>query len=319
LTICIAAIGDLQVLPPNPNTAPKIIFCADRMISAGLQFEHGVPKIQALTPFCYVMMSSDDSLTSDMIIKNVQAEIAGRNLTVEEIVEVFEDEAKAFKQDKREADILVPLGLTYESITNASTTLPRDLANTVANLLLNYEYKFRCDFLVFGLDVQPNASPKVSPHLWVVNQDGDSKLYDYLGFAAIGNGANTAFPELTKLLWHQGITMVEAIVRVFNAKKAAERMGGVGQFTDLYVLHVPAPDRQPVMAGLYRAPEDMMKLLDDGLAKLKGVEQVAYTEMVNGVVAEIQKSLAKEQGHVAGSGTTSAGTTVSSGEGTTQT
>ena len=32
--------------------------------------------------------------------------------------------------------------------------------------------------------------------------------------------------------------MSEAIARIYNAKKATERVGGVGTFTDLYVLHV---------------------------------------------------------------------------------
>jgi len=274
------------------------------MISAGLQFQHGVPKIKALTQFCYVMMSSDDSLTTDMIIKGVQSKIAGRPLTVAQIVQLFSEECISFKARNRERDVLFPLGLNYSTLAEGLGDLPREVANGVISGLLDYDYDFRSDFLIFGLDIDPIAA-----HIYVVNQDGEFKLYDYLGFAVIGSGYNTAFPELTRMVWHQGITMVEAIVRVYNAKKAAERMGGVGEFTDLYVLHIPSPEKEPKVAGLWQATPAVMKRLEDGRKELNDTEQAAYAKVVLDVVSIIQKSIADEQAKTQGTAQPSSSST----------
>lgn len=40
MTVCIAAICDAY------TESPKIVFVADRLISAGIQFEHGIEKVK---------------------------------------------------------------------------------------------------------------------------------------------------------------------------------------------------------------------------------------------------------------------------------
>ncbi|SNQ62311.1 hypothetical protein [Candidatus Methanoperedens nitratireducens] len=88
MTICIASICE------NPQD-PKIVFSADRMVtdSNGLTFEHGVPKISALTKNHFIM-SAGRSSEADQIIQNVGAILSSYEeerleyLTIKETVDL---------------------------------------------------------------------------------------------------------------------------------------------------------------------------------------------------------------------------------------
>jgi hypothetical protein len=280
MTICIAARCEVNL------QNPKVVFCADRLISTPtLQFQHGEPKVFRLNHRHMAMISSDDSLRSEMIIKRVQAQMSDDERTTQDIVKVFTGVCRDFRHEAEEAEILDPLGITFESWQKEPRNLPDTLVNSVAAALTNWEYGFECDFIVFGVDPEP--------HIWVLNQNGDSKSADYLGFAAIGNGASTAIPELTKLPWSANITMSEAIVRVYAGKRASERTLGVGQMTDLSVLHVIRTAGGWV-PGYWTPPAPIAKLLFEGMRRREKTEFGAYVKMVKGVVDELNRGIKQE-------------------------
>ena len=63
--------------------------CADRRITAGIQFEGGTPKFQKLTENCYIMDSSSNSLLSDLIIKLTKDRIGDEYfLEVQKVVDM---------------------------------------------------------------------------------------------------------------------------------------------------------------------------------------------------------------------------------------
>jgi len=282
MTICIAARCEVE------SGLPKIVFCADRMISAGLQFEHGEPKIQWMTPTCLAMIASSDSLASDMIAKAVLPRFAGKSADTEAVARALGQECIVFKQRKMEQDVLVPLGLTYETVWKKSNELPAEARDEIMDELLNYEYGFRTDFLVFGIDFALNV---YTPHIYVVDQDGNVRLQDYLGFGVIGSGAGMAFPEMTKYKWHRGVTISEAFVRIYNSKRAAERMGGVGVETDLFALHVFEGENKVKQVGAWPAPQELRDLLESGRKSAMEKDSELYV----GILSQMTKVFVKPQ------------------------
>lgn len=228
MTTCIAVICDYS----RQDLPPAVVFCADRLVSAGIQFESGTPKIKPLTNYCYAMQSSNDSLTSDMILETVKQKIASeQQLTILQIVEKIRDECYALKKQYIEDNILFKYNLTFENLESRPESIVKDAVNEVRDC--QYPYSF--SFIVFGLE------PPREVHLYVIDQDGQYWLQDSLGFATIGSGGNLAFLELTKYEYNRNFFAVMAIPRVYFAKKVSERAEGVGRHTDLAILFFNEP------------------------------------------------------------------------------
>ena len=144
MTVCIAALSDIY------TQNPKIIFAADRLVSAGIQFEHGVSKIGQITYNCYVMVTSNDSLESDMIFKKVQGDVAGKKLTVEDVARLFAKECQQLQHHQRQRDILSKLGLDYETYLKKSKTMSDELSKMIYSRLTSWESEFETQFIVLG-------------------------------------------------------------------------------------------------------------------------------------------------------------------------
>lgn len=268
----------------NEGVLPKIVFCADRLISAEIQFEHGQPKIYRLTESTYVMMASSDSLKSDMIVKSTINSIETKHPSAHEVVTILANECKNIEQNEREKNVLSKFGLDYESFIEKSRSMSQDFMRIVTSELENYDSGFRSQFLIFGLD--PN------PHIYIVEQDGSYKLHDFVGFAVVGSGFPLAFADMTKYMYHPSVSLAAALVRVYNAKKIAERIGSVGKMTDLYVLHMPEQDgKQNVQT--WWVPDEVMKILDDGIQTVKDQELETYVDIMKNIDKFFDKETAK--------------------------
>lgn len=292
LTVCIAAICDVK------TASPKIVFAADRLISAEIQFEHKPGKITRLSDYCYVMTSSDDALRSNMIVQQVIDQFQARNLLIiKEIADLFSKVCIDEKSKQREHDVLGPLGLNYETFRRNSKDISSEMVREITTSLTYYQYRFESEFLILGIDIEPQ--PKA--HIYTVDQDGKCKLGDFLGFAVIGIGRSLAFPELTKFPYAPNdIDWQQSMLRVYYAKRVAERIGGIGRQTDLFVLHVTKDDKNGgVVPMRWRVNDDTRELLDKGIEKLKQSE----IDTLNSVLQEVRAKLAETETEPTGSST----------------
>jgi hypothetical protein len=230
VTTCIAAICDSLSTAGIP---PAIIFCADRLVSAGIQFESGTAKIKILTNYCFTMQSSNDSLTSDMILEKVKAQVSKLEnpISILEIVNKIRDECFTLKKQWIENNILYKYNLTLEKLGSKPEGIIKDAVNEVRDC----QYPYTFSFIVLGLE------PTKEAHLYTIDQDGEYWLQDSLGFATIGSGGNLAFLELTKHEYTSRFPAVMAIPRIYLAKKVSERAEGVGRHTDLVILFFSDP------------------------------------------------------------------------------
>jgi hypothetical protein len=239
VTVNIAAICDLDA----QTYYPKIVFSSDRLVSAGVQYEGGEPKIKQLTEYCYVMTSSNDSLTSDLILETIKDKIksAKNQMRIRDIVELLSEECVNFKRLRIEREVLSKYNLTSTNLNAPSETIINDAMKEVND----YEYPLECDFIVLGFDKE------TEPHLYKVNQKGDYRLCDSLGFVTSGSGGSLAFLEMTKYSYSRQEGMVTAIPRVYFAKKVSERAEGVGRYTDLYIMYPRIADNGKVTYSVY--------------------------------------------------------------------
>lgn len=268
MTVCIAAIAEIT------SESPKIVFASDRLVSAGVCFESGVPKIKMLTNYSCVMLSSNDALTSDYIVTQAQKKIdealkLGEKPTIEEIVGWISEACKnKLKSEKEKVVLSKRYDLTYDELKGKSKDLHERIIQDIITETDNFEYYFISQFLVVGIDSKP--------HIYVVDQEGNFQLCDLVGFATVGEGNYLAYPEITKFSYNPDVSLSEAIVRVYNAKKVAERVSGVGKETDLATLWVTSEKE----VALWEADKDLKKILDDEMEEMRKQEIEAYSKVM---------------------------------------
>lgn len=277
MTVCIAMI----VTDPKTQSL-EIVFTADRLVSTDtVCFEGGFSKIQPFYPHTYVMTSSNDAPTADKIIIKTQKILeekfeSNEDLTVEQIVNVLSHECKSkfeLEIDEKRKYVLSRYCLTYDEFKSTSKNLSEKIVQDIIDGFRDIKYEFRADFLVVGIDT--------NPHICLVDEFGNIRVYDHIGFAAIGSGEFLAFPEITRLAYSPDVNDTRAIVTVYNAKKAAERIQGVGEKTDLWLLRKDKNNK----ITLAIANDLLLKRLDYNIKKLRENE----TKLNENTMEELKK------------------------------
>jgi hypothetical protein len=231
VTVCIAAICD-QI--NEEGYYPKIVFCADRLVSAGVQYESRESKIKELTKYCYAMHSSTDARISDLILERVKARITNKEnfaMKIKEIVDILCEECVKFKKEQADKEILFKYNWAIESLKANPDTVIKDAISEIQDYRYP-NYGLMCDFIVFGLELPKEA------HIYKIDQDGKFLCCDAIGFETAGSGGSLAFLEMTRYPASREMGMVMAIPKVYMAKKVSERAEGVGRYTELYILYL---------------------------------------------------------------------------------
>jgi 20S proteasome alpha/beta subunit len=214
MTICISGICD-------SSTTPTIIFCADRLVSAGIQFEGGSSKIIQVTINCVIMETSSDSATSEAVLDRFRKKIdQSKDHTILELAETLAHECADFRTESLDRQVVSKYNLVVDRLKADPNSLLRDAVNE----LRIHPYPI-FEFIVSGLD-------NTGAHIYTVDQDGNVKSWDFLGFTTVGSGSELAFSEMTKWMYTDQQPLSLAIPRIYFAKKASERAQGVGKMTD---------------------------------------------------------------------------------------
>ncbi len=284
MTVCIAGIC-------NVNVSPTILLCADRLVSAGVQFEGGSSKILQITKNCAIMHSSDDSVTSELVLQRLLKRTdSQKKYTPQEIANMLCEECITLKQEKQVKDVLSK----YNVAINGLKADPNNLISDAVNDLKFYQYP-AFEFIVAGLDEEV-----IMAHIFKVDQDGNQSSWDSIGFATTGSGGSLAFLELTK--WFYSITheLSLAIPRLYFAKKVSERATGVGRYTDYVFLSFQEDENKIPIANMFTISTDQetIKKLDEGYQKLGTSELAIITELKDVVTDRFkqrQEEYAKSQ------------------------
>jgi len=179
-------------------------------------------------------------------------------LNVIEIVQIVSKTCLDFRNERIQNDI----GYKYDIILSKIHENTDTIAKNMQNDLESYNYPLEVDFLITGYDLDKQ------PHIFTVNQNGLIKKHDDSGFMVIGSGGMLAFSELTKYGFNGFQSLTEAIMDVYFAKKASERMVWVGKNTYYSILHYS----DTVTVDHLNQNMDLMRMLDEEFEKLGKTE-----------------------------------------------
>lgn len=222
LTIGIATICDTR-------NSVKIIYCADRLVSAGVKYE-GLPKIQIISDSIRVISSTNDADSSDAILNKARSKLNSVTtpVRVSDFVNILKDECLIHKKEKIKQDVLESFQIVFDHFEKQPENMLKDARDEVKN----YKYHLECEFLVFGLDIQDKSA-----HIFVVNQNGSYTEYDSSGFATIGEASGLAFAEITKYSFNRFWDYEYVVPLVYRTKKICEdRYESVGEVTDFEIM-----------------------------------------------------------------------------------
>lgn len=280
MTICIVAICE-------SNTNPKIVFCADRLVTDanGLTYEQGQPKIIGLSENCLVMMAGKGA-ESDQIIKATLEKIREKYVDepcpdIKGIVSILKKEHQQLREDCVSDEILKPRGLTLKEFYANIKNFPDWLGIMLDTQISNYD--FGVNFLVFGFDIKENKY--VFPRIYMLNEQGEEKLVNSVGFGIIGIGDSMSLPEITKETFNPKFPLSEALVRVYWAKKSAERVVSVGrETTDLGMMEVAKDGNGLIFINTITFDKNVMEsLLQKNYAE--------YQKQIKNTTAQIQQNI----------------------------
>lgn len=269
LTVCIAAIANFGALNEKKEPIPPcIVFCADKLVSAGVQFESYEAKIKRITDYCYAM-TSGDAFESDLILERVRQKVGTpeKPLKIEEIVRILSKECFDYKREWFENNVLWKYNVVFDKFRVTPEPIVADAVKEIGGC----DYPFEFSFILLGLETSREA------HLFYVDQDGAYQLQDSLGFVTIGVGRTLAFPQMTKYAYSRYFALFTAIPMVYISKRVSERMQGVGQLTDLVVLHFKDATFSPTI-WVPSADAEFMKKLNEAFDTISKNEQ---TELQN--------------------------------------
>ena len=240
MTVCIAAICEA-------DKEPRITFCADRLVtdSNGLTFEQGKPKVDIISDNCFVM-NAGLGHEADEIIDKVASIVSNEYSHTYPCIKIIAGLFKEYHQKKRDEvvndEILKPRGFTLENIYVNLKSLPEWLAFQIDSQIVSF--KLEVNFLIMGFDIftlekDGEKKQEYAPRLYMVNELGEIQSLTSTGFGIIGIGNRMSLPEITKQSYSAKASLSESLVRLYWAKKSAERVIGVGnQTTDLGLMWV---------------------------------------------------------------------------------
>jgi 20S proteasome alpha/beta subunit len=230
------------------NSGKAVIVASDRMITGRyppIEFEHNVSKVEPLGPSC-VTATAGNALAHIEVFRSVRAKLYQLQAPpISAIVDGIKDAYQRERRRRTEEQILGPRGVTVEEFyQDYVRRWPPEVAVAIDRDIMQNEYGL--DIIVAGVDDS-------GAHLYAIDDPGVSSCFDSFGYHAIGSGMTHAVVALTSGRVVPFTPLRQVLYYVYAAKRAAEAAPGVGDATDIVVVHqeTGTPTVEPVQ------PEDM--------------------------------------------------------------
>jgi 20S proteasome alpha/beta subunit len=246
MTVCIAALCE---------GARNIVVCADKMIgSAFMQADTKVFKIVRLNEANFnlvCMYAGNDIAPVEDIIHIAQTKfLAVPNPTQAEARAIVASAYMEVRLKKAEEHFLVGRNLTMNRFTKEGRILLGDqLFSQIDRQIMSMA--FDIELLVAGFD-------SVRGFIFSVCNPGEVVPYFVPGFHAIGSGQINALSSLSQRKIDPTSSLQSVAYAVYEAKRYAELVGGVGKSMDFFVMR-PNEHGLP-MSATVKALEDIWEL-----------------------------------------------------------
>lgn len=165
------------------------------------------------------------------LFTTVQAEIIKlRNPSVVEVVTKIKECYQYIREREIKDSILNPKGFNnFDDFYHKQRNLVPEFVLGIQNQIDRYDY---------GLDILVAGTSNNTAHIYGIFDPGTSKCFDAIGFHAIGSGLPHAINTLIARGCNDEISLKEAFLIVYEAKKMAEKAPGVGtNITDICIMN----------------------------------------------------------------------------------
>ncbi len=223
MTICIGSICEQE---------SAVILVTDSMIinpGLSIQFEHSSRKMTRLSESC-IALTAGDALAHTELFNVVSMEVGKlRKPSITEIVTKIKDCYQDIRKREIRENILMPRGFdNFSEFYQSQRQINSDIAMAIQNQIEHYNY---------GLSILLGGVSEGVAHIYEVSDPGTSKCFDAIGFAAIGSGLPHAINTLIARQCNQKLSLEDALLITYEAKKMAEKAPGVGShITDISII-----------------------------------------------------------------------------------
>jgi ATP-dependent protease HslVU (ClpYQ) peptidase subunit len=253
VTVCIAAVC-------QQDDKPRIVTCIDWNQETLIAQSETADKFRVLPKGWIALMAGTLSRAEDLVAHyETKLRVTGTFEDDRDLFAAMKEPAFQHKHALADEYIKQLLGISYQEFLNNANTLPQEF---VAEKLKDVSaIKLGAAVILAGFVKVANQGTEKEPterlpYLFVVDdQDGHQDVVRVENeFAVIGSGSYVAIPALNQREQDSEKTLMETIYAVFEAKRLAEVVPGVGKMTSLEVIE---PDRKWTLsqAGYDRCDE----------------------------------------------------------------
>jgi hypothetical protein len=263
MTVAIAALCGY----PNDR---YIIAVADHMITSGdIQFEQPQPKMWQFNESCVAIMYGLSAAQSK-IADDVQISVTTNKITfVSLIAGLYGRKMRDYIRQEAEADILAPLNLTVDDLTQRNSSLKLSQVERLSKQMQTYYHGSGLDedlggAIIVGVDT-------LGCHIYGV-EGGHVTCYDMIGFCAAGGGQWHASSQFMFSGFTRMWPFTDALSLAYSAKKRAEVAPGVGLQTDILLISNGQPNilhatyDSPFVTGLENIYQESKKRIDSEIS-----------------------------------------------------
>lgn len=214
MTICLAAICD---------SGSRLVVASDSMITnpaLSIEFEHPTKKMTELSHSC-VALTAGDALAHTELFNSVQIEIERlKSPTLTNIISKIKECYQEIRKREITEKYLIPRGFdNFADFYQAQRVLNLEIAQRIQYQIEEYDY---------GLEILIAGIEEGKAHIYEIFDPGTSKCFDSINFHAIGSGVPHALNSLIARGCNQSIPIADCLMKIFEAKKMAEKAPGVG-------------------------------------------------------------------------------------------
>ena len=206
------------------------ILCADRMLTVNLpniEFEHGTCKLHKITENCAVAVAGNALAYSELFdaVKIVLQQHPTDSIP--QIVNHITNTYKMARMKKMEELILLPAGLNLNEYKQMQQALSPVILQPIFQKMVTYD--FGLVLVVAGVDANGG-------HIYKILSPGTTQCYNSIGYLASGSGEHHSLASLIENNCQNTLSLKDALIYTYEAKKRAEKATGVGESTDIWII-----------------------------------------------------------------------------------
>jgi 20S proteasome alpha/beta subunit len=223
VTLCIA--GACQY-----RNKPMIVTCTDWKVSSSFGASETADKLRWLKPPNWIALTAGGAASADALVRAYRAGLKDKPITEDNATQLFNEVAVGQMTWMKNNLVERLLGVTYEHLRlKGKKEFPESvLLDTYIKLR---EVNLGASLIVAGF-VPHQKSMK--PLICKIDRRGEVTVTDH--FEAIGEGRNVANPPLLRRQYTSDVSLMDAIYRLYEAKKLAEIVPSVGEDTSIDIL-----------------------------------------------------------------------------------